>query len=303
VQTTFESPNERVLRWIRGQELPTGGIRVHSEDERAYPEVAGYLVPTLLQYRDMGLALRLIKWLLSIQRADGSYTSPDGIPYVFDTGQVLRGLLAATERVSGAMQACELAAGYLYSQMVKEGRGGFGERYANGKQGLIQEGIHLYVLAPLKRAAKILRKPEYEIAAEECLQYYLRQRDSLQVSNLTHFLGYELEALIELDLSDLAKPILEKLRERQRPDGSLPGKEGVSWVCVPGLAQLAVCWYKIEEQDPADRAMEWLEAHQQATGGFLGSLGKGAGYFPNTEIPWAAKFYLDAYHLKGFATT
>ena len=38
----------RALSWIRANHLPGGGIRVESGHRYAYPEVTGYLVPTLL---------------------------------------------------------------------------------------------------------------------------------------------------------------------------------------------------------------------------------------------------------------
>ena len=66
-------------------------------------------------------------------------------------------------------------------------------------------------------------------------------------------------------------------------------------MCTPGLSQLATCWYKVGEWDAADRALGWVEAHQDGNGGFHGSYGPGASYFADVQIPWAAKFYLDAH--------
>ena len=288
------SPPTRALEWIRAQEVPTGGIRVHSNHAYAYPEVTGYMVPTLLHYGERDMATRFIRWLMCVQRGDGSYLGPDGKPYAFDTAQVLRGLLAAADLVPGALDAARRAADYLLSQMVDGGRGGFIPRYS----GAIPESVHLYALPPLFQAAEIFQRPEYRTAAEWCLEYYCAHQDTLQLSTLTHFLGYELEALIDLGRVDLAVPILDALREQQAEDGSVRAKEGVEWVCAPGLAQLAVCWYKVGQWEPADKAMAWLEAHQRPSGGFFGSYGRGASYFPSVEIPWAVKFYLDAHLLR-----
>lgn len=281
----------RVLEWIRSCENPTGGIRVHSGQAHAYPEVTGYLVPTLLTYGEQDLATRLIRWLLCIQRADGAYTSPDGRPYPFDTGQVLRGLLAGAELAPGALEAAQRAADYLCEQMVDGGRGGFGERYA----GSIPESVHLYVLPALFQAAEVLEKPAYRLAAIHCLEYYSHHKGALKTEHLTHFLGYALEALIDLGRAEVASPVLEALSQQQTADGAVPGRSGVRWVCTPGLAQLAICWYKMGQWEPADRAMAWLEKHQRPSGGFLGSYGPGAAYFPEVEPSWAAKFFLDAH--------
>jgi len=275
--------------------MSTGGIRVHSRHAHAYPEVTGYLVPTLLQYGERERATRLARWMLCIQRADGSYPGPDdGLPYIFDTGQTLRGLLAAIAVEPRAWDAASRVADYLCREMRDQGRGGFGNRYA----GTIPESVHLYVLPPLLQAANVFEHPQYRLAAENCLEYYISHHDALQVGDLTHFLAYQLEALIDMGHADLASPVLNELRKQQKEDGSVRGVDGVTWVCTPGLAQLAICWYKLGQWEAADKAMDWLEAHQQPSGGFLGSYGLGATYFPSVESSWAAKFYLDAHLLR-----
>jgi len=293
-RTSYASPPSRILSWIRANEIPTGGIRVHSDSSHAYPEVSGYLVPTLLRYGERELARRLIRWLLCIQRADGSYTSPDGVPHIFDTGQVLRGLLAGADLVPGTLDAARRAADYVCTEMTDGGFGGFGDRYS----GKIPETVHLYVLPPLKMAAEVLEEPSYREAALNCLQYYSKHKDFLNADHLTHFLGYQLEALIDLDLSELAMPFLEKQCEEQSGDGSLHGVKRQNWVCSPGLAQIALCWYRVGRWENADKALAWLESHQMASGGFRGSYGSQASYFPEVEIAWTAKFYLDAHLLR-----
>jgi malonyl-CoA O-methyltransferase len=290
------SPPRRAIEWLRANENPRGGMYADSSHAYVYPEVTGYLVPTLLEYGESELTIRLARWLLRVQRRDGSYASAIGESNVFDTAQVLRGLLAVGDLLPGASDACRSAADYLYSRMVDGGIRGLAvdsawiRRYSKA----IPMSAHLYALPPLHQASKVLRKPEYRIAADRCMEYYLRRQDALQISTLTHFFAYELEALIDLGRREAAIPALNVLRRLQGQDGSVRGIGGVTWVCAPGLAQLAVCWYKVGDRTPADRAMEWLEEHQMPSGGFLGSYGSQATYFPDVEIPWAAKFYLDA---------
>ena len=284
------TPPVRALNWIRKHEKTHGGVLVHSASPDVYPEVTGYLIPTLLRYGEKEMVTRLVRWLLCVQRANGSYTSPDGVPHVFDTGQVLRGLFAGAELVPSALGAAQRSADFLYHQMKENGDAGFGDRYRDA----IPETVHLYVLPPLIKAADLLQMPAYKKAAERSLEYYCRHKDFLQPIHLTHFLGYELEALIDLGRSDIAISFLDRLCEQQEGDGSLRGMDGAQWVCTPGLAQIAVCWYKIGRWEAADRALDWLESQQLPTGGFYGSYGRGASYFHDVEIPWAAKFYLDA---------
>jgi malonyl-CoA O-methyltransferase len=284
----------RALAWIRSHELTSGGVAVHSGSPDAYPEVTGYLVPTLLKYGERELAARLTRWLLCIQRADGSFTSPEGSPHIFDTAQVLRGLLAAGERVDGALDAARRAADFLCDQAIRDGEAGFGKRYQND----IPETVHLYALPPLIEAAERLNEPRYLRVGEDCADFYCAHPDALKLDHLTHFLAYELEALIDLGRAELATPILDELSALQAEDGSVRGRESADWVCSPGLAQLAICWYKVGQWEAADSALRWMESHQQSTGGFLGSYGAGADYFATSELSWSAKFYLDAHQLR-----
>jgi malonyl-CoA O-methyltransferase len=286
---------ERALAWIRAHEASDGGILVHSRRDRAYPEVTGYLVPTLLACGERELAARLVGWLVRIQQPDGAYTSPDGVPYVFDTGQALRGLLAEPGLVPGAAEAGRRAADFLCRCLIDEGCGGFGVHYAGT---IIPETIQLYVLPALLRAADVLDAPRYRAAAAACLEHYLAHADLLRVGTLTHFLAYELEALIDLGRAEVAAPVLRVLAAEQRDDGAVRALPGVRWVCTPGLIQLAICWYKTGERERGERALAWAEAQQEPSGGFRGSYGRGGTYFPTVELSWAAKFYLDAHRLR-----
>jgi len=293
---TAETPVKRAVEWLHANENPRGGIFLSSGDVLSYPEVTGYLIPTLLNYREQELAIRFARWLIAIQRNDGSFTSADGFPHVFDTGQALRGVLAASNLVPEAVDAAARSVKYLRGRMPNDGARGFRvdsvwmRRYSRS----IPLSSHMYVLPPLIAAAGMFHDTGLKSAVENGLEHYLKSQDALNLGTLTHFLAYELEALIDLGEIERALPVLNRIREMQEVDGSVRGWPGVSWVCTPGLAQLAVCWYKVGQREPADKALKWLESHQSRSGGFLGSYGDGASYFPDVEIPWAAKFYLDA---------
>lgn len=280
----------RAVGWVARHTLAEGGVRVHSRHVAAYPEVTGYLVPTLIARGERTLARRLVEWLVGIQDAGGGYLGPDGAPFDFDTGQVLRGLLAGRELVPAAAAAARRAAEHLCARMLDGGAGGFAPRYA----GTIPETIHLYVLPPLVDAADAFDEPRYRDAAARCLAHYLASPALLRLDDLTHFLAYEIEALIELGRADRVVPALDALAAVQRADGAVRAAGGTAWVCTPGLAQLAGCWYRIGRAAPADRALAWLESHQEPSGGFLGSDGPGAGYFADVEPAWAVKYFLDA---------
>lgn len=290
-----DAPSARALDWVRHHECPGGGIRVHSRHPAAYAEVTGYLVPTLLDYGELELADRLVQWLIDVQATDGSYADPNQrLPYVFDTAQALRGLLAGIERIPAAAAAAARAADYLCRMTVEEGCGGFDVRHPD----VYPLTTHLYALPPLLHAAERCGERRYRTIAERCLRYYLRRPELLRIETLTHDLGYELDGLIDLDRRDLAAPALDALRVLQRADGSLRAAGGARWTCTPGLAQIAIGWYKLGQREPADRALAWIENHQLRCGGFFGSYGRGASYFRDVVPAWAVKFYLDASRLR-----
>lgn len=280
----------RALAWLRAQELPQGGIRVHAGDARVYPEITGYAIPTLLAYGERAYATRCVECLVSIQDQAGSFADPDqGRPHVFDTMQVLRGLLAGMHLAPAAEEAAKRAADWLCRQA---GNAGFGERY----EGQIPGSVHLYGLAALRDAAVVLKRPEYARVAERAGHYYATAAGLLAPMTLSHFWAYELDGLLELDLARTAGFEAARLSAMQRPDGSFPAREGANWVCTPGVAQISIAMDKLGLHRQAARALDWMGAHQQPSGGWLGSVGPGD-YFPQAEIPWAVKFFLDA-HLR-----
>ena len=106
---------EKPLDSIKGLELETGGIRAW-RGAPAYPEVSGYLIPTLLDYGEQELATRLADWLVSIQNDDGSFCDMYGQKRSFDTAAVMEGL----ERI-GYHKAALKARDWLTRQVRKDG--------------------------------------------------------------------------------------------------------------------------------------------------------------------------------------
>ena len=79
------------LEYIKGLEMSNGGIRGW-QGAPAYPEISGYLIPTLLDYGEMELAFRLADWLVEIQNEDGSFLDMFGDKRSFDTAAAMEGL-------------------------------------------------------------------------------------------------------------------------------------------------------------------------------------------------------------------
>lgn len=291
---------KRAMDWTARNTYPRAGVRVHAGSNNAYPEVTGYYVPSLLNWGAHDRAVEYAKWLMSIQNADGSWSAPSGsAPYTFDTGQVLKGLLAVLSRLPEAEAPILRGCDWMLARIESSGRittpdkscwGGL----ANGR--MISENIHLYALEPLRDAGKHFNRPQYLAAVDRALAYYLAQPDLTDFNTLSHFHAYVLEALVDLGHPERAMKGMDEVERLQRTDGSVPAYRNVDWVCSTGVAQYAVIWYKLGKRDLGVRALDYVRRLQNRSGGFYGSYGRGANYFPSKEISWAVKYFLDAYY-------
>ena len=295
---------EKALGWVRSNVIPGRGIVTYSKSNQVTQEVTGYFIPTLYHVGEKELACALAKWEASVQRPDGSFVGPDNHPYTFDTAQVIRGFLAVLDDMPELENNLKRACDYVVSQITDEGEvlspsydawklpdGGTFSIYAN-----------LYVLPPLVQAGRKLSEPMYVETAKRGMDYFRRRPDLVdfkpEMSTFSHIFGYMIEGLVEMGELDMAKRGLAQVAAIQKPNGAIPAYPEVEWVCSTGMAQLAVTWYKLGEIEPANRAMDYLEKIQNSSGGFYGSNGRGAKYFPKEEISWAVKYFIDAYLLK-----
>lgn len=298
-RATASTPLDRGLAWIRTHRAPGGGIVPHHQHTVGSQEVTGYLIATLHGIGEREMALELARWEASVQRQDGAFCAPDGVPYTFDTAQAVRGFLAVLEDMPTVEPHLRKACDFVVSQIAEDGRVGTPSytlwKCADGST--FTEYANLYVLPPLMAAGARLHHQPYIDAATKALAYYKRQPDLVQfkseLGTLSHIFGYMMEALSELGEGDLACRGLAAAAAIQAPDGSIPAYPGVSWICSTGLAQLAIAWYRIGDRRPADAAMDYLKTLQLPSGGFYGSYGAGAAYLPQQEISWAVKFFID----------
>lgn len=284
------------MDWFKAHRVPGKGIIVHTKQPVPYPEVTGYWVPTLYQWGEAELARDCTRWLLAVQLPEGAFPAPDGVPYTFDTGQVMRGLCAALGDVSGAEAALRRACDWTLTQVA--GNGQLKTPSTEQWSDIASDLIHTYVLPPLAEAGRRLGVKEYEQAASFVLGYYKSQPGLVPFNRLSHFHAYAMEALTELGELDLARRGMADVARCQRADGSIPAYPDVGWVCSTGIAQYAIVWYALGEKARADRAIDSLGRLQNPSGGFFGSYGQGAKYIPSAEISWAAKYFLDAWRLR-----
>lgn len=288
----------RAMDWFKDHMVADKGIIIHTKQPVPYPEVTGYFIPTLYQWGETELARTCTRWLLSIQLEDGSFPAPDGIPYTFDTGQIMRGLCSALDddKLVNVEQSLRRACDWTLTQI--QGNGRLTTPSTELWTDIASDLIHTYVLPPLVKAGKLLDVPEYIDKADFVLAYYKQQQDLVPFNRLSHFHAYAMEALCELGEFELAAQGMADVEKCQRPDGAIPAYPDVDWICSTGMAQYAIIWYLLDKKEPADLAMRYLEKIQNKSGGFFGSYGKGAQYISGSEISWAVKYFLDAWQLK-----
>lgn len=291
-----KTSQQLAMDWFKANMVENQGVIVHTRMKEPYPEVTGYFVPTLYQWGEIDLARSCTRWLMSIQLEDGAFPAPDGTPYTFDTGQIMRGLSAAINDVEGAKDSLARACDWVLTQIEASGR--MGTPSTELWDDIANDMIHTYVVPPLIEAGRLLNKQEYINAGNDVLTYYKAQEELVPFNRLAHFHAYIMEALVELGEMDLATAGMADVEKLQRKDGSIPAYPDVDWTCSTAIAQYAVIWYKMGKQEPADRAMKYLEKIQNKSGGFFGSYGKGASYISGAEISWAVKYFLDAHYLK-----
>ena len=94
VQSGGRTSWEKAVSWLLKYQVPDGGIAYSDKESRAYPEVTGYLIPTLIDYGYYEEAKACVKWLLGIQEEDGGFADINHTrEFVFDSAQILRGFL------------------------------------------------------------------------------------------------------------------------------------------------------------------------------------------------------------------
>lgn len=290
---------QKAIDWVKKNKVPHSGIAVHHKTKLVTPEVTGYLIASLYDADEKAFATDLAEWEISIQQSDGSFLAPDGVPYTFDTAQVMRGWLKFVDDLPEVKHHLRRAADFVASQIDDKGevKTPSYDTWKLSDGSMFSRYCDLYVLPPLREAGKYFREPRYLAAADRALNRFKEHKDLTefkpQLGTLSHIFGYMMEALAELEEFELAKKGLSQVEAIQKADGSIPAYPGVEWVCSPGIAQLGLAWFKVGNIKRARKAYQYLESIQNSSGGFYASFGKGAQYLPYKEVCWANKFFID----------
>lgn len=322
---------------LRAQEAGAGGY-AHSYSlvrgwMPGYLETTGYIIPTLLKVADRTgderyrkSACRAGEWLLAQQNPDGSFAALSGRTYVFDTGQVLEGLVAlfhSTGSIAYA-DAAEQAASWIAALQEEDGRW---ERHA------WNEWAHSYyikVAAALLKLDAIRPNARWQDVARKNIAWTLScQNESGWFDRaafapgeipMLHTIVYVLEGLLDCHeligdeaVRTAARRLGKALLEVDRRDFLLYARYGESGQrmdgqrCIPGMAQWAACAFRMARMESdaryAERAIKhlyYLKARQvRAPGSVLdgahpASVPFWGRYVRWSFVNWGSKYFLDA---------
>lgn len=291
------------LEWIYSHTVKDGGIINNTSQPFPYPEVTGYYIPSLLFWKHRDIAIQYAKWLCSIQKEDGSWCDTDDLePFVFDTAQILKGLIAIRDFLpeidSSIIRGCD----WMLSKIKENGQLPASNPDTWGDGTTMSELIHLYCLSPLYEAGRILCENSYIDAANRVKEYYLTNFKNriLDFHLMSHFYAYVIEGLIDVGETELARKAMKNLEQYQNELGAVSAYNDVNWVCSTGLFQFSVIWFRLGDFEKGEKAFRYACSLQNGTGGWYGSYPPISGtyehprYFPDSEISWAVKYFLDA---------
>lgn len=303
-----------------------------------YPETSGYIVCTLLalwrergedRFRDTAVAIG--DWLLSIQLPEGGFVGREqgvmGTPVVFNTGQILQGLVALDRELGGDhyRDAARRAARFLIA--CQDDTGCFVRHLSN-------DMIHCYnarTAWPMLELAALDGDDALAAAANANFDWVLTQQSDAGFfrnngfkpggNANSHGLAYVLEGLLgghaltgRRDLLDAVARTADRLvrlygiRKRIAAELDEDGRALSRHLCLTGYAQLAIVLFRLfplsDDARHLNLGLHLLDDalhHQTMTGagrpwhgGLKGSFPIYGRYAPLQYPNWAAKFLIDA---------
>ena len=338
-----------LLRWMLHAQRRDGGIAAYysllTGYSESYPEVTGYIVPTLYDLgRETGdersavAAERATRWLLALQMPSGAFPGGlhgvvhgnEALPSVFNTGQILQGLVRAyaETRRSEILQAAVSAGDWLVEMQQPDG--------SWSGPGAYQGTAHTYysmVAWSLAELSVRTGDDKYGNAAERNLNWVLSHWkpsgwfDGISLRghpNYLHFIAYVLQGVLECSRLRRRDDAMQKvaksawiLLRRFENNKYLPGafendfKGRAQFTCLTGNAQMACVWLRLFEMtddlrylNAALKMNEMLKrlistaGRRGIDGGVSGSYPVWGAYQPLRYISWGCKFFADALMLE-----
>ncbi|MBK8614769.1 MAG: glycoside hydrolase family 127 protein [Flavobacteriales bacterium] len=307
---------------------------------RTYPETTGYIIPTMFALADRlerpELAQRAVQAaevLLKLQRADGGWqggrVGEERSSVVFNTAQVIRGMLAVHQRTKDDryLRAARRAGDWIVS--VQEADGTWGRSNFMG----VARVYDSYVDAPLLQLFGVTGEDLYKQAAVRNLEWVITKQqpngwfadaDNTIRHNdrpIIHTIAYTIDGLADcayllndVGLMDHAHRAAEPLRDIFLRDDRLNGRYDRNWqgseaLITTGCAQLCIAWEKLAQHTEAHAyrtaavrmRMLLVELQLRSSEGPVHGRGAVTGSFPfwgryeKFAYPnWATKYLADA---------
>jgi hypothetical protein len=305
----------------------------------SYPETSGYIATTFLRLarrRDPAYAERaerILRWLLAIQNADGSYANPrygrEGI--VFDTGQVLFGLVRGYQATGtpALLEAARRAAGWLTLIAGADLRWTRNEHLETPHVYNTRTAWALLLMNELEfdplREAVVRSNLEWALNEQQPSGFFDRCAFRRGRPPFTHTIAYTARGLLESGMLlgehryvDAARRCADAMLLHLADDGHLPSMVTVDGVpassscCLTGNCQFAIVWARLHAclgdqnyRTATVRALDHVMATQDLDaddpgirGGIKGSHPVWGRYSPMLLPNWAAKFFVDAMWLR-----
>jgi hypothetical protein len=282
----------RALQWIcRSQDqVASGGVGDYTFHgwTPGYPEVTGYIIPTLWDYHQLFArdelaqrAIRMADWELDVQMSEGGFESlyegEGQAPVVFNTAQVIRGLTRTyvETRESRYLDAAVRAADWIVANQESDGS------WTKANYLGMKRTYDVFAAAGLAQLASVTSEERYARAAIANCEFALRQQrgngwfslcDNTPQGNATpstHTLCYTIDGLFETgtvlkeeSFVSAAARAADALMQAVDVSGRLPGRFDSNWrqasryVVVTGSAQLGVILMKLLSRTGSKRQLE-----------------------------------------------
>ena len=277
--------------WLAGHTGETGLSECGGESAGS-PGLTTACAATLWSYGQRDLARKWMQWAISRQLACGALSDSRGThPSLLDTAQACTAMLSLgwPELEAPLGRACR----YLYSRISSQGAVAAPVDSAALDAWLVPT-LRLVGLPPLLAAAEHFGEPAWKQAVWRAVAWCRRTQDFCRWSSPSHWFAWQVQALLELGLTEETGRALELPAAICRRGGATPAWPTVRWISSSGLAHLALLWYRLGERERGDRALACLHRYQRRDGGFAGSWGRGACYFPSRQTVWTARHVLEA---------
>jgi len=274
------SKHAKTIKWLKSVKIRGKGIPPFADDQQSYPEITGYLLPTLLKWKETSFAKSFVTYLLSIVSKDGAIEGLDGIDRVFDTSAVLEGFMAmyeldiltdnnklfiAIEKIKSWLESMVDPSGFMYTSTVSDNQEFYNVRAA----GIIEN----------ESAAMYWKSPAFHEKWNNGIR--------------THYLAYGIEGMLMLGWDETAKSIIDKILSVKRVEGLIPYEMRQDWsagrdtdVCATAQIAYLAQWFDIDVEE----LVQGVRAQVLPDGGVPLALND------LRASSWSAKFYLDMEH-------